>query len=425
MPSSVFFYSVKLTFGRYDYACFAAFTAYACCSLIIPVALVTMARDLEFPLEDGGMGAGGRLHLIRSVAMVISLLSCSLLAAKIGKRWSMGIAMLLMGSGIFLCAFSPVYWFLLPCLMIAGIGEGICEGLATPFVHDLHTDAPSNYINTAHSFWSVGTGLVVILGGFLLTIGLHWRIIIAATGLICISTALGFIWKENPNHKYPETMQKTGSSNLLTNSWAICKSIRFWIYCLGMFMGAGAEFCLTFWSSSYIQLNFNTSPWLGGLGTAFIALGMFTGRYSFGKYVKERHLIHLLLITGVAGIPVTGLVALITPDTLGSHGLSLALMFLLIFLSGICVAPYWPCLQSYGVAMLPKLDSTLLFVYFSSIGIPGCGFFTWLMGVAGDHYGLRQSFVLIPITLLLFSLIIFLEGFVFPPKLKTSCHATA
>ena len=155
---------------------------------------------------------------------------------------------------------------------------------------------------------------------------------------------------------------------------------------------------------------------MGGLGTAFLALGMFVGRYSFGKYVKEKHLIHLLLITGIAGIPITGLIAFVKPHTLGNPNLSLTAMFLLIFLAGICVAPYWPSLQSYGVLKLPNLDSTLLFVYFSSVGIPGCGFFTWIMGVAGDLFGLHKSFVLIPLTLLLFSLTIFLEGFVFPPR---------
>ena len=407
---------MKLTFGRYDYSCFAAFAAYACCSLIIPVSLVTIARDLSFPLESGGMGAGGRLHLMRSIAMVISLLSCSLIAAKIGKRFSMGLAMALMGTGIFLCAFTTSYGLLIPFLLVAGVGEGICEGLATPFVHDLHKDDPSNYINTAHSFWSVGTGIVVIFAGMLLTLGVHWRVIIALSGIFCLLTSLGFLWKENPRHKYPESKKATSTGDLFSATCKIAKSFRFWVYCLGMFMGAGAEFCLTFWASSYIQLNFHTSPWMGGLGTAFLALGMFVGRYSFGKYVKEKHLIHLLLITGIAGIPITGLIAFVKPHTLGNPNLSLTAMFLLIFLAGICVAPYWPSLQSYGVLKLPNLESTLLVVYFSSVGIPGCGFFTWIMGVAGDLFGLHKSFVLIPLTLLLFSLTIFLEGFVFPPR---------
>ena len=53
----------RLRFGRYDYAAFATFVAYAACSLVVPIVLVTMARDLGFPLDRGGMTAGGGLHL--------------------------------------------------------------------------------------------------------------------------------------------------------------------------------------------------------------------------------------------------------------------------------------------------------------------------------------------------------------------------
>ena len=46
---------MKLKFGRYDYAGFCAFSAYACSSLVITIVIVMMARELDFPLVDGGM----------------------------------------------------------------------------------------------------------------------------------------------------------------------------------------------------------------------------------------------------------------------------------------------------------------------------------------------------------------------------------
>ena len=38
------------------------------------------------------------------------------------------------------------------------------------------------------------------------------------------------------------------------------------------------------------------------------------------------------------------------------------------------------------------------------------------MGVCGDRFGLKNSFFLIPASLVLFSLLVFLEGWVFPKK---------
>ena len=168
----------KLRFGRYDYAGYFAFIVYAMCSLAIPLVLVAMGKALNFPLEDGGMAAGGLLHLFRSMALFIALLFCGMIGGRIGKRRTMGAAMLLMGTGIFFCSLSPVYLLLIPFLLIVGFGEGLCEGMATPFVQDLHRDAPERYVNIAHSMWSVGIFFCVIITGTLLTVGVSWRSIL-------------------------------------------------------------------------------------------------------------------------------------------------------------------------------------------------------------------------------------------------------
>ena len=64
---------------------------------------------------------------------------------------------------------------------------------------------------------------------------------------------------------------------------------------------------------------------------------------------------------------------------------------------------------------MPHLDSTLLYVYFSAMGIPGCGFFTWLMGVVGDKFGLQGAITVVPVSLVIFVLVIVVEGWLIPP----------
>jgi fucose permease len=89
-----------------------------------------------------------------------------------------------------------------------------------------------------------------------------------------------------------------------------------------------------------------------------------------------------------------------------------------MFLSGFCIAPYWPTLQVYGAQQLKELDSTMLFIWFSSTGIPGCAFFTWLMGFLGDHIGLEKSLFIVPLSMALYGTLVFLEAFVFPRRKK-------
>ncbi len=162
--------SRKMVFGRYDYAAFLTFFTYASGSVVIPVALVMLARDLGFSLEAGGMSAGGALHFGRTIAMVGSLLLSGFAAGHWGTRRSLAFAALLMGLGMLLCAVAPVYAVLLAALFLAGCGEGSVEGLGTPFVRDLHEgDEPGRYINFTHGFWSVGVLVTVLISGALLT----------------------------------------------------------------------------------------------------------------------------------------------------------------------------------------------------------------------------------------------------------------
>ncbi len=406
----------KLHFGRYDYAGYFSFIVYAMSSLSIPLVLVAMGKSLNFPLDDGGMAAGGLLHLFRSIALVVALLFCGMIGGRLGKRKTMGMAMFFMGCGILLCSLSPVYFLLIPFLLIAGFGEGLCEGMATPFVQDLHTDAPERYVNIAHSMWSVGIFLCVILSGVLLTRGVSWRLILLVCGFLGLLSGLSFFWKENPAKKYPETAHKDDPADIWRYSIAIARSGRFWVFCLGMVMGAGAEYCLTFWAAAYLQLTFQASAWLAGAGTAAIAAGMFLGRVGFGFFAKKEYLKHILLICSAAMIPLIFLLAYLTPEMFPSPNWMFVSLILILFFSGVTVAPFWPTLQVYGVGQLPELDSTMLYIYFSAMGVPGCGFFTWIMGVLGDNFGLRGAFMLLPASLVIYALTIFAEGWLFPRK---------
>ena len=408
-----------LQFGRYDYAAFTGSICFALCSLSIPLMIVEIGDALAFPLDRGGMAAGGLLHLFRSVAMVAALLLCGNIAGRIGKRRSMGGSLLCMGAGTLLCAFAPQYWMLIPWLLIAGFGEGICAGIATPFVQDLHPDAPERYVNIAHSFWSIGIAVVVVVVGGLWTLGAGWRAILAGIGIVTLLASALFLWRENPRRKYPEATGGAGFREIAHHALEIARVPRFWLCSLAMFFGAGAEFGLTFWSAAYVQLNFQTGAWVAGLGTGAVAFGMFLGRSGFGFFARPDYIRYVLLGSALCTIPVTLLLALLKPGIL-PPALGFPTLFLLLILAGTGVATFWPSVQVYGVTTMPELDSTMLYICFSALGIPGCGIFTLLMGVIGDRYGLRGGILVIPVCLALFAAVIFLECWVFAKRRKNS-----
>lgn len=378
----------QMNLGRYDCAVFSSFFAYASGSVIIPIVLVLLAQDLGFSLDEGGMTAGGALQFARTFPMVAAILFCGFLAGRWGKRRTFGWSVLLMGSGVGLCAAAPSYGILFLALIIAGFGEGIIEGLATPLVQDLHPKEPGRYINFSHSFWSVGILVTVLLAGGLLSIGISWRVLTGAVALLSLIPGLLLLRTPGKGQQYPGHQERLHWSCVRKQMTDILCVPRFWLFFAAMFFAGGAEFCLTFWTASYIQLNFGSTAWAGGAGTALFAAGMMSGRLGCGWLLHQHHLRHLIVGSAALAIPVT----LLFPIQGSLHGL-----FILLFISGVCTAPLWPSIQSFCSDRMPNADTTMLFILLSCAGIPGCGTFTFLMGFLGNQgHGLGPAFYLVP-----------------------------
>ncbi len=392
--------SRRLVFGRFDYAAFLSFFVYAAGTVVLPVTLVALADDLGFSLAQGGMTAGGALHLFRTVAIVASMLLCGFVAGRTGKRLAIGFALLLLTAGLALCATAPTYGVLLAALLLAGCGEGTIEGLATPFVHDLHPQDSGRYINFTHSFWSVGVMVTVLAVGWLLAGRGSWRLAVSAVAVLAFAAALLLLLPARPGHGYPEHPDPLHWKTVARQARAIMRMPRFWLFFAAMFLAGGGEFCLTYWSASYLQLNFGTTAFGGGAGLACFAGGMVLGRTGWGLLIHQKHLSTLVLGSALAGTVVTLLLPLQT---------QIAPLMLVLFLAGVCTAPFWPSIQSYCADRLPAADKTMLMIMLSCAGIPGCGFFTWLMGLIANHHGLRPAFFMVPACYLAIAAIIALD----------------
>ncbi len=387
--------SRKMVFGRYDYAAFLTFASYAMCSIVIPMCLVPLARDLNFPLDQGGMGMGGAIQLGRSIPMTIMLVLCGFIGARWGNRISVGVAVLFMAAGILLASGSPGYWFLFAALTIAGLGEGVLEGLATPLVNDLHEEEAGRYINFTHSFWSIGVLATVLVSGALLYWGVSWRFLAAAFGCIALIPALLLLFPSRKN-PFPEKEHSVHWTTVCGYAGQLFRTPRFWIYFAAIFLAGGGEFCLTFWTASFIQMSYAGSAWAAGVGTGAFALGMIVSRMGAGYFVREKNLCRLIVGCGIGA----ALVSLFFP-----YLKSLYLLFPLLFLSGVGVGPFWASIQS-ACAKTVHGDDTMIFIILSASGVPGCGIFSTLMGILGDHVGLRLSFFIVPVCFVLISLLI-------------------
>lgn len=378
-----------MKFGRFDYAVFLLFCTYAVCSLIIPVVLVEVAKDLSFDLDKGGMSAGGVLQVGRSATMVAAMVVCGMLSSRYGLRRSLAVAAVFMAVGITLAAMSQWYWMLLTVLIIAGIGEGLVEGLATPFVGALHKDdEPGRYMNFSHGFWSVGIFLCIPVLGWLLGMQISWRLLCL---LVAAGTLIPAVMLFMPGKKRLDRLEGIGSfdaKGTVQKVGAILKSKHFWLFFAAMFVAGGGEFGMTFWSAALLRLEYNATPFIGAIATAVFSAGMMLGRVGSGILVKQNKLPVLIMSMAVAGAGVSIFFFFIS---------TLAGVMTLLFFAGLTSAPFWPSVQSYSVDRLNKLDSTTLYILLSCAGVPGCGVLSVVMGKIGDMWGLKAAFLAVPV----------------------------
>jgi len=388
-----------MIFGRFDYAIFLSFFAYAAGSTIFPLVLPNMARELGFSLTEGGMAAGGALHFGRTIPQVLTMVLCGFANGAWGMRRTLGTSVLLMGTGVLICAFAPVYAVLFLSLMVAGLGEGVVEGLATPFVQDLHPEEPGRYINFSHSFWCVGIVVTTTICGYLLWQGVSWRWLVGSVAAIALIPALLLLLPPPKGHRHAGRHEPVHWAVVWRNAASILKMRRFWVFFAAMFVAGGGEFGITYWTASYIQLNLDAAAWASGVGIACFAGGMFIGRTGWAYLLRQHHLKGLIISSALAATAITFLFPFIQ---------NIWAVFAMLLITGLAVAPFWPSVQSFAADCLPEADTTMLFIMLSCAGIPGCSVVTWLMGRVGDLSGgnLRPAFYIVTACFLLLALLV-------------------
>ena len=381
-----------------DVITYWSFTAYACCTVVLPLVLVELFKSLNFPLDCGNKGAAGFLQMALSIFMVFSMLACGFCAGKWGKAKSLALANILLGVGIMALAFCTNYWLVVIVLVLAGLGEGFLEGLLTPYVQDCHPVESTGYLNIAQAFSPGGMLLMVGITALLPVFGISWRIaIFIAGGLAIVPGILFFFPFMQAKRDLPE--EKLSFSTVARQSTDILKRFKFWIFFLAMFCEGIGEFCITFWIAGYLQLEYGISETVASLALGIWTFFMFLSRLAVGYWMKQAQLRKMLIWFSVLTVLLTPLFPLAT--RLSNVTLVISIIFVLLAVIGSLIAPFWVSIQSYCTMCMPKQDDTMIFILLSCAGIPGMGAAAWMMGVLGDSIGLTKAFLLVPVSYLI------------------------
>ena len=369
-----------------DIASRASMFTYANTAVIIPVSLVAITSEMGFSLTQAGS-----LSLAGSIIQFAILLGSIPLSAAFGKirplRWGIWV----LGIGMLLFTRITGYISALLIITVIASGQAVIEALQTPLVEDIHPDDDGSKQVFLHAFWPMGIILGTLIMGEALSRGVDWRTLFLILSIISI--IVGATYPRKSRAKLP------GSRSEFSHAGEILSQPLFWVFGIALFFAGGAEGGFTFWTASYIQIEYGALPRAGGLGIASFALGMASGRLLASRLASKFGLRKILVFSILMAL--IGAVSLYFVSNL------ITLYFLMIFM-GLFIAPTWPLIQTYTVRRL-RADPTMVMVFLSCLGILGFSTVSFIMGFIGDLSNLRMSFLMAPATLFILLILLSLE----------------
>ena len=378
---------------RIDLAARTSLLLYANTSVVLPVSLLAVTSELGFSFTQAGS-----LSLIGSIVQFGILLGAIPIAAAMGKirplRWGIWI----IAGGLALFTRVTGYVQAVAAVAVIALGQALIEALQTPLIEDIHPEDDGSNQVLLHSFWPIGIIIGTLLTGEALSRGIPWRTVFITLAVLCLLG--GTLYPHRAKAALPRSRAD------LSHVGEILSRPIFWLFCFALAFAGAAEGGFTFWTASYIQVEFGTLPRSGGLGTAFFSLGMAAGRITTSR-IAARFGLKRILVIAVSMALVFGISVFFIR--------SLTMLYGVMVIMGLFIAPFWPALQTYTVRRLGA-DATMVMVFMSCFGVIGFAGASFLMGIIGDKFGLRTSFLAAPCALFVLLVLVLLERRFEPPE---------
>jgi len=348
---------------------------FAVSAVIVAIGLPEISRTFSTNLSEGG-----GLETARNMVILVVLLLAGALAQRWGKKRFLTLGQYLIAAGLLLASFSQSYTMLILALLVMGFGGGFSEALLNPLIVDIHDQDSGRFLNLTHAFYPIGIVIAALLFGELLTRGYSWRLMFQIAAVVALIIAIAFTLL-----KFPEV--ETNNSSYTKLYASILKVGGFWLFAAAIFLGGSIEAALTFWSRTYVETYLSDIPRSGALALVIFAGSMAIGRLLSAYLANKTSLNNIMVGSAILGIGVTLLIPRAT---------SLFWFYSFLAFAGLATACFWPTILAEADSFL-NLNTTILFVLLSCVGIVGFGLTPWVMGVIGDNAELKSGFIAIPV----------------------------
>lgn len=360
--------------------------AIACLGLLtFGIAFTTLGAVLPEVIVRFGIGkaAAGSLLTLSTFGVVVG----SLVFGPIVDRWgykemlATGIAIVIVGlEGI---AFAPSMAWLRGAVLASGFGGGIINGGTNALVADISTEGRTAGLSKLAVFFGFGAVGVPLTLGTLLG-SFSYAAILATIGAAGALPLLATAVTPFPSPKQAQGFPLVAARRLLRDPVLLT-------FGLMLFLESGMEVTVGGWTTTYFKEELQSPDRQALVYLALYWLGMMAARTTLSATLRRHapaRILSTCITIGIAG----SLLVIATRSTPAAvFG---------VFLIGVGHSATFPVVLGFVADRYAELSGTAFSVVMV-MALTGGMILPYLTGVLGASYGLRGSFFIVPVALVL------------------------
>ena len=365
--------------------------AIACLGMLaFGIVLTTLGAVLPSVIERFGIdtAVAGSLFLLMTFGILLGSVVFGPIVDRNGYQGMLLRATALIAIGIIGIAFAPSMAWLRVAVAVVGFGGGIINGGTNALVADVSADGRTAGLSLLGVFFGVGAvGVPFVLGSLLGTVS--YSAIIAAVGALvaipfAITAATPF-----PAPKQPQGFPLAAARRLLGDPVLLLMGLM-------LFLESGMEITVGGWTATFFRDELRISERRALVYLSLYWFGMMLARLALGSVLKRAAPVRVLL--GCIAVGLAGALTLILARDASVAALG-------VFLLGVGFAATFPVVLGFVGDRYAELSGTAFSIVIV-MALTGGMLLPWLTGVLGATYGLRGSFAIVPVALVLLSVLL-------------------
>ena len=358
--------------------------------LTFGIVLTTLGSVLPSIIERFGIdkAQAGALFLLMTLGILAGSLIFGPMVDRYGYKGILLVAAILIFLGLEGIAFATSLQILLVAIVLIGFGGGMINGSTNSLVADISSEARGANLNLLGVFFGVGAvgvpfALATLSGQFSQASQTSF------VGALVLIPIVAFVLTRFPAPKQSQGFPIAAAGGLVKDPLLLLMGMM-------LFLESGLEITVGGWTSTFVHEVLAVTAGKALVVLSLYWLGMMLARIALGTVLRDAAQFTVLYVC--IGIALVGSALLLTSNSIAAAALG-------VFLLGVGFSAMFPTVLGFIGDRYAALSGTA-FSLVISMALIGGMLLPYVAGVLGGNLGMRRSFVLVPVALVMLGLLL-------------------